>query len=127
MSCDRCEHFEPFIPLIVLPHLQEGLICVRCAGDEWRVRLDGAVARHPVEGITPAIFLKPKCAALLQLAQEMNGAIEMLRLAARFVKKSKAHRVVRIRDRETGAFVKEMPRHRKERLEENHRRDRSYA
>src|SRR5437016_5109113 len=57
----------------------------------------------------------------------MNGALQIFFLARRLIHEGKAHRVMRIGDRESRFAMKEMSRRWKKCFEKNHRRDRDRA
>src|SRR5205823_299423 len=95
---DRLQHLEPFLAGLDLMNPEECLEHVGRARDEGRVRLDRAVARDPIEWITPAIFREARRTPLLQLAQKMNRALQILFFPSRLVHEGETHRVVGVGD-----------------------------
>ena len=69
-----------------------------------------AIARDPIERITPAIFREARRSALLAVRAENEWRAQMFFVARRLMKKGKAHRVMRIGDRESRRPMEKMPR-----------------
>src|ERR1700731_1006386 len=104
MLRDGSHDLQPATVVIDFVNFSECLVHVRHRGDERRAFTDRTAESFPVEWVAPTVMLVTGAASFLKHMQKVERATVVPLVIQILRQKREAHRVMRVRDRESLAF-----------------------